>query len=161
MKKTGLVLLSGLLGASVGMLSIGRINKKAIVEKNKRIDKFKSYYNLLNQWMYLRQENKSLAEYFKKNNYNRIAIYGLGELGNHLIDELKNTEIKIVYGIDKSVDSIFGDIQTFSLEEIDRISEDVDVIVVTAVFAFEEIEKELIGKIESHIISLDEIVFEI
>lgn len=146
-----------LLGAAVGAVMVGKITGETIDKKQGKVDKFKSYYNMLNQWLIIKQEGGSLQDYFEKNNYNRIAIYGMGEMGNRLYDELKNSNITLAYAIDKDADSIYADLKVVSKE--DELQE-VDVIVVTATFAFDEIKEELEKKTNIPIISLEDIVYE-
>lgn len=160
MKKNGIAIVSGLVGGVIGATSMGKFSRNIIEDRDKRIDKFKSYYNMLNQWLYIKQDNRNLEEYFKKNNYKRIAVYGLGEMGSRLVDELKNTEIELVYGIDKNVDNVFCDITAYSVDDIEDVSDKVDVVIVTAIFAYDEIEEQLNDILNCDIISLEEVVYD-
>lgn len=154
-KKTGITaIICGLAGSIAGMLFM---NKK-IEDKNKKVDKFKAYYNMLNQWLLLKQEGKTLEEYFVNNGYKNIAIYGMGEMGNRLYDELKNSNINVKYAVDENPAGTYSDIEIFDKEEE---YPDADVIIVTAIFAFDDIEKELQKKIKFPVISLDDVVYEI
>ena len=76
-------------------------------------------------------------------------------MANHLIKELENSSVEIVYGIDRQADSIYGKFPIFST---DRIFPESDVIVVTPVFDYENIKKELTGKVNCPIVPLDEVV---
>ncbi|WP_167956021.1 hypothetical protein [Anaerosporobacter faecicola] len=150
----------GILGIALGSITTLVINKKLITKSNiderKKVDKFRGYYALLNQWLINKNNSKEISEYFIKNQYKNIAIYGLGELGNRLINELENTEINISYGIDK--EDIF-DSNAIKIYSIDNELPEVDVIVVTATFAFNEIYNDLVSKVNCPIISLDDIIF--
>lgn len=161
MKKGVYAVVGSLIGVIGGVAIVGKFMQNVINDKGKKIDKFKSYYNMLNQWLCVKQESRNLAEYFKEKNYNKIAVYGLGEMGGRLIDELNDTEIEVVYGIDKETDNVFCDIKAYSLDDIDEIADQVDVIIVTAVFAYDEIAEKLREKIDCDIISLEDVVFEI
>lgn len=158
MKKGTIAVLSTFLGAVAGAVGDGYLKGKQIKQKSSKVDKFKNYYNMLNQWLMLKQEGKTLVSYFEENGYNTIAIYGMGEMGNRLYDELKGSDIKIKYAIDKNASSTYSDIDVFEVE--DEL-EKVDVVVVTAVFAFDEIEEELSEKIDFPVISLEDVVYEI
>ena len=113
---------------------------------------------MLNQWLALKQEGKSLETYFLENGYKTIAIYGMGEMGNRLYDELKGTSIKVKYAVDQNVNGTYSDIKVVDKDEE---FEDVDVMVVTAVFAYCEIEEEVGSKVSFPIISLEDVVFEV
>ncbi len=118
-------------------------------------EKFVSYFNILNQWMVLKEEKISIENYFSSHGYKKIAIYGMAKMANHLIKELENSSVEIVYGIDRQADSIYGKFPIFST---DRIFPESDVIVVTPVFDYENIKKELTGKVNCPIVPLDEVV---
>lgn len=158
MRKGIIAVLSTVLGMASGAVISGKIASKAIEEKSIKADKFKSYYNMLNQWLILKQEEKSLAQYFENAGYHTIAIYGMGEMGNRLYEELKDTNIEVKYAIDKNVNSTYLDLEVFDVEDDDFAA--VDAIVVTAVFAFDEIESTLKEKVDITIVSLEDVVFQ-
>lgn len=158
MKKGVLASLTAITGIVTGTVVSRKICNNIIEQKEEKVDKFKTYYNLLNQWLQLKQNGKSLSEYFSNNKYNEIAVYGMGELGNRFIEELSNTKVQVRYAIDKKAASTYSDLK---LIEPDDELEQVDAIVVTAIFAFEEVKELLSEKIDCPIISLEEIVYNI
>ncbi len=158
MRKSGFAILGGLAGGVIAASVVNNYGKKVIEDKNGKIDKFKLYYNVLNQWLVLKNKGVNLGDYLKNKGFNKIAIYGLGEMGSRLVEELQHTDIKIVYGIDKDVNNILCDIPIYSLDEINQ-SDEVDVIIVSAVFAFDEIEAELSQYVSCEVISLEEIIY--
>lgn len=159
MKKKGILgmVLMGLASAGAVALSV-KTSQDAIAEKDQKINKFKNYYNMLNEWLYLKQNGTSLDTYFKKNDYNSIAIYGMGEMGSRLYDELKESDVTVKYAIDKNAASVYS-----GLEVIDPEEEfpEVDVVVVTATFAFDEIENSIENKVNCPIVSLEDVVYEV
>ncbi len=159
MKKGFIAVLGSLAGAAAGAAAVRKFSQQKVEVKDKKVDKFKSYYNMLNQWLTIRQEGGSLSEYFDKNDFVKIAVYGLGEMGSRLIDELKGTKTEIVYGIDKNIENAFSGVQVYSLENV-PMDEKVDVVVVTAVFAFDEIKEQLENVFDCDIISLRDVIFE-
>lgn len=161
MKKRNIMVLGALFGGVAGIAGTSLLqyrHRKVPTSSSK--DKFRLYYNTLNQWLILKQKNRNLSEYFKEKNYSRIAIYGLGELGNRLIEELMDTEIEVAYGVDKNIDNTFCGINAYTLEDIDNASKDIDVFVVTPIFAFDEVSDMLRGKVNCDIVSLEDIIFE-
>lgn len=158
MKKGIVAMFSGLLGATVGAVVAGNVQGKTIEKKSEKVDKFKAYYNLLNQWLSLRQEGKTLEKYFADNNIKTIAIYGMGELGNRLFDELKNSTVTVKYAIDKNAESTYSEIEVIDPE---NDFEPVDAIIVTAVFAYDKIEEMLREKTDIQILSLEDVVYEV
>lgn len=153
-----LTILPGVLaGAGSMLLLLQKINKNMQKENDQRILKFKSYYSMLNQWLGVKQNNGNLATYFNENGYKNIAIYGMGEMGNRLYDELKDTSVNVAYGIDKNPGECYSDLEIF---EISGNLPDVDAIIVTAVFAYEDIKKDIEAIVKCPIISLEDIVYE-
>lgn len=124
--------------------------------ENKTLNKFKQNYQILIEWLIKKQQNISITDYFIKNNYHRIAIYGMGELGLRTIDELYNTEIEIVYGIDKNNISPYNNIPIVPLT---NKLEMVDAIIVSVITDFKLIKMELQYYITCPIISLKDIIF--
>ena len=120
--------------------------------------KFRLYYFVLNEWLALQQEGKFLGEYLIQHNIRTVAIYGMGELGERLYNELKNSDVEVKYAINERL----GD----GHPELDmRVAEDelptVDAVIVTAVFAFDEIKAKLSHATNNRIISLAELVSQV
>ncbi len=157
MRKGVTAVIAAVLGTITGTFATGKILGDKINKKEKKIDKFRNYYNLLNQWLILKQEGKSLIKYFKDNNYKSIAIYGMGELGNRLYDELKNEKITVSFAIDKEPYNKYSEIKVI---DIDDKFDNADVIVVTPVFDYDAIEVELAEKTDIKVISLEDIIYQ-
>ena len=82
----------------------------------------------------------------------------MGYAGETLIDELKNTNTNVRYGIDKNADSLYSEVDIVTME--DEL-ENVDAIVVTAITFFDEIAEKLEEKVDCPIISLEDILYEV
>lgn len=158
MKKGTLAVISTIVGAIAGAVGSSYRGTKKIEQKSIKVDKFKAYYNVLNQWLILKQEGKNLSDYFVRNGYHTIAIYGMGEMGNRLYDELKNSEIKVKYAIDKNASNIYAELDIYDMSEE---LETVDAIVVSAIFTFDEVKESLSEKTASPIISLEDVVYDV
>ena len=157
--KKGIFFALGLSIGAVGAAVItGNLSKKKIDEKDRKVDKFKQYYNVLIQWLELKQKGKKLDDFFVKNSIKTVAIYGMGEMGTRLYEELKNGNVEVKYAIDKNADSTYSELKVIETEDI---RDDVDAIVVSAIFAFDEIREELEKKVNCQILSLDDIVYSI
>ncbi len=150
--------LSILLVITFGMVNIiKKLNGK--IEKIKNMsDKHLKLFLLMNQWVKVKQEGKNLARYFEKNDYIKLAIYGMSYVGETLLEELEKTNIQVAYAIDRNLDGVYANISIVSPE---GILEEVDAIVVTAIASFDEIAEELYKKIKYPVISLEDILYEI
>lgn len=161
MKKSNcllITLIGSLLGLIVGFLASSKLSNKIIEKKDARIAKFVGYFNLLEQWVTIKEEEKVIATYFERNNYYNIALYGLGKIGNHLLKELDGTDIRVMYAIDTRSAILNTDIPVYSPD--DEIPE-ADVIVVTATFDYDKIKKILEEKAGIRVISMDDVIYEL
>lgn len=158
MKKGIIGALSALIGAGAGAVAVEKILGSKVNIEKELSNKHLTLFLMMNQWVKIKQEGKNLSEYFEKNNYKKIAIYGMSYAGETLVDELKNGDIKIQYGIDKRADNIYADFKIISPEEN---LETVDAVVVTSVTYFDEIEDVLSKKLNCPIISLEDILYEV
>ena len=144
--------------------SIGGIiyyNKKSFEKSGELLGRYKSYYQLANQWLVNKNECKDIESYFENNDIHKVAIYGMGTLGDLIYNDLKNTKINVEYFIDKNADALYyGDdnIVVVGLDDIEK-QEYVDAIIVTPIFDFEEIEKILSQKTKVEIKSLEDVIY--
>lgn len=158
MKKSILLIFSMIIGAVVSAGVMVKLQKGKLDGIQKMSNKHLSLFLMMNQWIKIKQEGRNLDLYFEKNGYKNIAIYGMSYVGETLIDELKNTNVSVVYGIDRKANSIYADVDVVS---IDDILKPVDAVVVTAITFYKEIEEKLSEKIDCPIISLENILYEV
>ncbi len=157
MKKRGLPIIAGAAGGILGAAVADHLRKKKVNAIEETSEKRREFYHVLVQWLALKQKGRSLSEYFEKNNYKTAAIYGMRELGERLYDELQGTGVTVRYIIDKNAGQIICDIDVVSPEDT---LEDVDVVVVTAIHYFDEIQKELLKSMTCAIVSLEDVVYD-
>lgn len=151
MKKETII--SFLCGAVITM-GIAHINYKSEKKKDLKTDKF---YQIYENWLILKQRGKGVDEYFYKNGYREIAIYGYGKLGKSLLMDLKNTNLKVKYIIDKRKINPIADIQVYKPGDMLPIA---DVIVITPVMEYNEIKKELRKSFFEEIVSIEDVLYE-
>ena len=159
MKKEAIL---ALLGSIIGMVAGSRVILKKEMKERANIkelsDKHFTLMLLLNQWLKIRQEGKELADYFHKNEIGSIAVYGMSYVGERLYDELKDTDIRIAYAIDKNANNIYAEIDVMLP---DAELPQTEAIVVTSVFYYDEIKEKLQRKMKCPIISLEDILYEL
>lgn len=117
----------------------------------------KKYLDMMNQWIILKQEGKSVEKYFQKNGYHSIAVYGMSIYGRHLVRELQGTEINIVCGIDRKKMNSYKDIKV--LQPIDKLPE-IDAIVNTVIWEHINIKASLSQITDRPVICLEDIIFD-
>lgn len=117
-------------------------NQSELILKNEQYKRkcYEEYYILLNKWLEMNQNNKSVAEYCKEHNYNKIVIYGMGNLGERLYDELKKTSCKVIGFIDSnSYKTITEKLQNLSIDKVKELQKEIDIIIVTPINYYKEI----------------------
>lgn len=147
-------------------VAVGLVTGSILREKklNERIynaqnfsDKHLNLFLLMIQWVKNNQNNKSLVDFFVKNNYKTVAIYGMSYVGQLLYQELQAADIQIKYVIDNAVLNV--QVTCPVLTSRDEL-EAVDAVIVTPVFYYDAIKDSLISKISCPIISLESILYE-
>ncbi|MCI9141174.1 MAG: hypothetical protein HFH87_00960 [Lachnospiraceae bacterium] len=116
----------------------------------------RNYVNmiLLNNWLNFLYSGKKIEEYFHLHNYNRIMIYGNGYIGKRLFQSLMKTDIQVASIMDREVPVDTGNI----VIGIESDVPEVDCIVVTPVFYYEEIVNLLNEKTKIPIISIENVI---
>ncbi len=158
MKKGIISTLSFVCGGAAGISSVWSALSKKTKEAQKYADKHLAIMQVMNQWIINKQEGKSLVTFFEENGYKTIAIYGMSYLGERLEDELRDSGIKVAYAIDKNAENIYADVEVRDPKDV---MDDVDAVIVTSVFFFDEIEEQLENVFDCPIISLEDIVQEV
>lgn len=133
------------------------IKKQQLSEKmwKEAAEKYRLYTNVLSYWISKKQKGASIEEYLQKSKMKKVAIYGMGFIGERLLDELKGGFIEVAYAIDQNADTIWADVEMYTLE--DKLP-NVDAIIVTPLYYFDSIEKSLKEKTDCQIISLEDIL---
>lgn len=110
---------------------------------------------LLFKWITLKQDNINLSRYFERRSLCTIAVYGLGEWGIRLLSELRYSNVKIKYVVDKAAKQFATDIPLCTPNDD---LEDVDVMVVTVLRHFKMIEEQMAYKLQCPIISIENVI---
>lgn len=119
-------------------------------------DKYWVLFSMMKDWCLILQKNKRVADYLLENELYKIAIYGLGDVGEALYNELKDSPINIVCGIDKSDFYLTDEINVITPNE--ELPEEIDAIIVTPVASYEDIYSLLKNKTSAEILSLEDII---
>lgn len=158
MNKGILSILSIGVGVAAGAGITESVKNKEIAKVQAYSDKHLALFQMMNQWVHVKQEGKSLASYFEANGYKKIAVYGMSYAGETLLHELKDTKIQVLYGIDQNAKDVYVDIDILTMDDELPC---VDAVVVTAITYFDEIEEKLLGKVECPVISLEDVLYEV
>ena len=147
---------SGSFGLTIGCALIWKIFREVMKRDNQKNNEITSYYRILNQWLVLKQDKKTVVNFFENNNYKTVAIYGMKEMTERLLDDLENTGIVVKCIIDRN--AVVTDKCIPLLHPSDSIP-DVDVVVVIPSYYFGKIKSKLKGKVRGDIVSIDDVVY--
>ncbi len=117
----------------------------------------KQYLDMMNQWLILKQEGKNAARYFQIRGYRSIAIYGMALYGRHVVRELQDTDIKVVYGIDRQKLKPYRGVEV--RQPVETLPH-VDVIVNTVIYDHANIQKTLAQITNVPVVSLEDVVYD-
>ena len=116
----------------------------------------------MKRWMENRNAGKSFVDYFKSYGYKRIGIYGAGDIGKLLYEEIKDSDIKVAYFVDRNADAlkVLDEIPVITIQEILEMDK-VDALVITPIGNYGEINRTLVQVVpEMCTISLKDAVYE-
>ncbi len=119
-----------------------------------RVQKGLLMTEVYDRWLKLHIEGRSIGQYFKKRNCESIAIYGYGKLGKRLLQECTNCGIQVSCMIDKAAEPAGG----VPVIKPGRDMPKQDLIVVTAVYAYASVKRELMSYGCEDVVSLEEII---
>lgn len=122
-----------------------------------RSDKYEMYLNLLDDWMVLREKGIRLDRYLLDRGYTKVGLYGYGILGRHFFEEMKNSNVQILFLVDQQRDKLYAPIPAYLPS--DKLP-DCDAIVVSSVFFMEDISREMKSYGEYKLLSLEVIINE-
>lgn len=158
MKKGIISVLSAVAGAAAGAGAVGKVMEEGAEKARAMSDKHLELFLMMNRWVEVKQEGIELTDYFLKNGYKSIAIYGMSYAGERLLCELKGSDIEVKCGIDQRADEIYSEVDVITLD--DEIPQ-VDAIVVTSIYFFDEIQEKLEALTDKPVISLEDILYEV
>jgi lactate dehydrogenase-like 2-hydroxyacid dehydrogenase len=136
--------------------------KKHIKQIENMSSRYNTYYNLLNQWMKNKAQNKKIVDYLMKNGIKTVAVYGIGEVGQLLYEELKGEQVQILYFIESSggnsKEDRYGK-RVIGVKEINK-QEKADAIIITPIYNFESIYNGLVDEnVDTIVLSLEDIIY--
>lgn len=130
-------------------------SKEYILEN--KLQKMTMLYRLFTKWLIINNRYNPILTYLNKRGIASIAVYGYAEAGEIICQQLEHTGVSILYVMDKKDKKVSGNIKIY------RPNKDLpkpNAVIITAVFYYEEIYKELFNFGFNNIISLKDIIDE-
>lgn len=126
-----------------------------LAQKEKQQEKCRRLLKLMCRWTMNAQKGMELADYLIGRNWHFVAVYGAGDVGKCLLGELAGSAVAVKYVIDRRKPAL--DLPVYMPEEE---LPPVDCIIVTAVMEYGEIGRKLREKMDCHVISIEDIVYQ-
>lgn len=154
MKKGIVLVVTGAISFATGFVLGGRILVKMINDYKKRMERNLANMMLFNDWLELVYNGGHIEQYFHDNGYKKIMIYGNGYIGKRLEQALAGSDIQIIAIMDRSVPSD----EDRKVIGIDSEIPDIDCIVITPVYYFDDIFGMLQEKTGVPLVSIQEVI---
>ena len=152
-------LLGILFGLILGAILIKKNSEKKIIEIKCMSDKHLEMFLVMNKWFQNEHKGKTIVNYLNELGVKNISIYGVGYIGKTFYEYLKDKDFEIKYLIDQNNNCNIDGLQVKTID--DDIEEVTDIIIVTAIYYFEEIEDVLKKKFKCPVLSFADIVYKI
>lgn len=149
-----MVLFSAFAGFAIGAISMSILFHRKI-RHDKWLSKFKAFYWCLVKFITVKQHGYDLGKELLKRDINTVAIYGMKELGEILLHELKNGGVDVKYSIDREADSMYSEIDIYKPNDD---LECVDMIIVTVLIDNADIICSLQERMECKVITINELL---
>lgn len=148
-----LVLLFGMvLGISFSYKTFKTRIKRISIMSDKHLEMFL----LMNRWLQNEHKGKKIADYLKEKGIHNVMIYGAGYIGRNLYEQLKLEEFEVKYLVDQNKTVM---VDGKRVKGLDDEIESADVVIVTAIYYFEELEEHLKEKFGCPVLSLADIIY--
>jgi len=123
-----------------------------VISNEKKIYK---YYKFLYWWYIDKNRIKKLKKICNDRKWNNVAIYGMGPIGELIMKSFQDAGVEVMYGIDRNPDTIFFDIDIYTLEE--ELPK-TDAIIITPFVYEKEIKEQLASKVSGDLIVVTELL---
>ena len=122
-----------------------------------KCSRYEGYWRALDAWLLLKEDGISVSNLLKVKGISRIAIYGMGMLGKHLLSELEGSDIHIDYLVDKTRKIFRINLETYTPNEN---FPQTDAIIATRDYEFSAVKLSLEKKGHKKVISLEQLLLD-
>ncbi len=130
-----------------------------IAVREKTLQKYIQFYRVMLRWLHAAQENAGIAGYLKAQGIKTVAVYGYADIGKLVCKELLKSDVRVKAVLDKrDVQCLIAGLKVLKPWKGDR---NVDAVLVTAVYYYDEIKIELEEMGYKNVLSLQKIVEEL
>ena len=144
-------------GSDICLYDIGENNHGTKLKSNGYYkEKYEQYFILMTKWMSLKNNGISIADYVIDNKWKRIGIYGWGNIGKLVYEELKMFDVEV----ECIIDNYSTDERAFSIQELESTKPrfEVDCIIVTPFIDYYVIKQDLERIRKKNVVSIEYII---
>lgn len=143
-----------LAGMAIGFLVCIVMKNELLFRAEKSLDKIRRVYYVTDKMLAVAEQGKTIADWLKEQGYRSIAVYGMGKLGEHLINELEAADTPVQYAIDRR--EIKG--MKIPVYSVGAAVPEADILIVTAIVNEKELYQILPEEAFGTIIPLEQIL---
>lgn len=143
------------IGVVVGILVDRFFVRKVLEQKNKELESAKEKFFVLGEWLTMMEQGKTVSDVLRERGISVIAIYGMGVLGSHLYQQVKNSGISVSYIVDQKPLKGIYEAKICGIEE--KLT-GVEAVVVTPVYQFAKIKEAILEYNDVVVISLRDLL---
>ena len=142
------------------------ILEEFIDEQDKQLFRHNAYYSMMSRWIKKLNTDKNIADWLVSKEIHEVIIYGAGELGLILYEQLikdNRIVIKALCDKNKRTNSFSQFVRNIEMIDIDDLNSNIAEeknIIVTPVHVYDEIHKSITRKIKHNVINLNTIIDE-
>ena len=130
--------------------------RKKQLKHIRKLEAVRERFYLYDKWITLENKKGSIVRFLKKKGYEKIAIYGVGDIGKQLIGKLySSAEHMLVGAIDRNAKYIKSDIYIATLEEFGK---DVDLVIVALIGNSKNIIGLIQQKVDAEVFTFEELL---
>lgn len=135
-------------------------NSKFLEAEKGKSEKQTIYYNLTLCWLRKRAQGKRISDYLERNHLQKVAIYGINDVGRCLYEELRKSPVQVMYLIDRNGADIPFEVSVEVHKPEDELN-GIDCVIVAALLSYRNIERQLKDRGIGVILPLDEIIYQL
>lgn len=119
-------------------------------------EKTSVYNDILYKWIGMLRQGKSIAEYLKKNGISKVSVWGLGKVGNIVIEELRENKIEVLSVILSK--PYMSWVMGIPVVDKYNIPEQTEMVIVIPVYDFERIYDGMKNRGDCILIGIEELI---
>ena len=148
-----------LIALSIYLVLIINGQKRIMYQNKKELRRILGINEYAYQMILIEIKHRPLRSRLEALKIRKIAIYGMGELGERIMDDIiQNTSIELLYGIDRDARHKKMIIPIYTLEEA-MSREKPDLVLLTTYTEGDELRLKIENKMDTKVLSLKEIIY--